>query len=94
MAPARTGSPETTGSDREASITTRQPTSHIGIDIYRTATILVREYGPELAPTMAAKHARKLFASGDRWGCLFWCGVVNAAQELTRTKRKLSERVN
>ena len=74
MAAARSRSPETTGGDREASILMLRPTSHTDIDVYRAAIVLVREYGAELAPTMAAKRAHLLFAKGDRLGCIVWRG--------------------
>jgi len=83
MAAARSRSPETTGGD-----------SNTAIDVYRAAIVLVREYGAELAPTMAAKRAHLLFAKGSRLGCIVWRGVVNAAREVTRTERSVSERVN
>jgi len=82
MAAARSRSPETTGGD-----------SNTAIDVYSAAIVLVREYGAELAPTMAAKRAHLLFAKGDRLGCIVWRGVVNAAREVTRIPNAASASV-
>jgi hypothetical protein len=35
------------------------------LDIYRAAQVLVKEYGPEQAPLMAAKRADALLDLGD-----------------------------
>jgi hypothetical protein len=64
------------------------------LDIYRTANILVKEYGAEQAPLMAAKRADALLERGDLDGQRTWKAVLRAVQELTRTQREPGERVN
>ena len=64
------------------------------LDIYRTANILVKEYGLEQAPLMAAKRADALLDLGDVDGQRVWKGVLRAVQELIRRDRKPAERIN
>jgi hypothetical protein len=64
------------------------------LDIYRTAAVLVREYGPEQAPLMAAKRADALLGLGDADGQRVWKAILRAVQELVRHGRKPGERVN
>jgi hypothetical protein len=64
------------------------------LDIYRAANILVKEYGPEQAPLMAAKRADALLDLGDVDGQRVWKNVLRAVQELIRRDRKPGERVN
>jgi hypothetical protein len=64
------------------------------LDIYRTANLLVREYGADQAPLIAAKRADALLELGDVDGQRVWKAVLLAVQELTRTHRKTGERVN
>jgi hypothetical protein len=64
------------------------------IDIYRTANILVKEYGTEQAPLMAAKRADALLSLGDIDGQRVWKAVLRAVQELIGRERKSDERVN
>jgi hypothetical protein len=64
------------------------------LDIYRTANILVREYGADQAPLMAAKRADALLELGDVDGQRTWKAVLLAVQELTRAHRKTGERIN
>ncbi len=64
------------------------------LDIYRTANILVKEYGPEQAPLMAAKRADALLDLGDADGQRVWKGVLRAVQELIRRERNAAERLN
>jgi hypothetical protein len=54
------------------------------LDIYRTANILVKEYGLEQAPLMAAKRADALLDLGDVDGQRVWKGVLRAVQEFAR----------
>jgi hypothetical protein len=54
------------------------------LDIYRTANILVKEYGAEAAPLMAAKRADALLELGDLDGQRACKAVLRAVQELTR----------
>jgi hypothetical protein len=71
------------------------------LDIYRTANVLVKEYGAEQAPLMAASRADALLYRGDVDGQRVWKAVaagragVDPAQskagragELTRSSRK------
>jgi hypothetical protein len=62
------------------------------LDIYRTAAVLVREYGPEQAPLMAAKRADALLEQGDVDGQRVWKAVLRAVEELIRTERRSGER--
>jgi hypothetical protein len=56
-------------------------------DIYRTANIL-KEYGLEQAPLMAAKRADALLDLGDVDGQRVWKDVLRAVQELIRRDRR------
>jgi hypothetical protein len=64
------------------------------LDVYRAANILVKEYGAEEAPLMAAKRAEALLDLGDVDGQRVWKGVLRAVQELIRLDRTPGERVN
>jgi hypothetical protein len=64
------------------------------LDIYRAANILVKEYGAEQAPLMAAKRADALLDLGDVDGQRVWRAVLRAVQELIRQERKPGERLN
>jgi hypothetical protein len=64
------------------------------LDIYRAASILVREYGADQAPLMAAKRADALLELGDVNGQRVWKAVLLAVQELTRVHRKMGDRIN
>jgi hypothetical protein len=64
------------------------------LDIYRTANILVKEYGVEQAPLMAAKRADALLELGDLDGVQVWQAVLRAVEELIRTEREPGEMVN
>jgi hypothetical protein len=64
------------------------------LDIYRAANILVKEYGAEQAPLMAAKRTDALLDLGDVEGQRVWKAVLRAVQELTRTECAPGERVN
>jgi len=57
------------------------------LDIYRIANILVREYGPEQTPLMAAKRADAMLELGDADGLATWKAILRAMQELTRRER-------
>jgi hypothetical protein len=63
------------------------------IDIYRTANLLVKEYGQK-APLMAASRVDALLALGDVDGQSVWKAVLRAVQELIRLDRKPAERMN
>jgi hypothetical protein len=64
------------------------------LDIYRVANILVREYGPEQAPFMAAMRAGTLLQLRDLEGLATWKTILRAVLELTRTELGPDERVN
>ena len=64
------------------------------LDIYRTANVLVKEYGAEQALLMAAKRADALLDFGDIDGQRVWKGVLRAVENLTRQERKPGESVN
>jgi hypothetical protein len=57
------------------------------LDIYRIANILVKEYGAEQAPLMAAKRADALLEIGDVDGQQVWKGVLRAVQEALSRQR-------
>jgi hypothetical protein len=59
------------------------------LDIYRAANILVKEYGVEQAPLMAAKRAGALLELGDVDGQRVWKAVLRAVQELIRASATL-----
>jgi len=52
------------------------------LDIYRAASILVKEYGAEQAPLMAAKRAGAQLDIGDVEGQRVWKAVLRAVHEL------------
>jgi hypothetical protein len=56
-------------------------------DIYFTANALVKQYGPNEAPLIAAKRADAILGSGDVDGQRVWNGVLRAIQELIRSDR-------
>jgi hypothetical protein len=64
------------------------------LDIYRAANILVKEYGAEQAPLMAAKRADTLLDLGDIDGQRVWKEVLRAVRELIRRDRKPYEQLN
>jgi hypothetical protein len=64
------------------------------IDIYRTANLLVQQYGAEEAPLIAARRADALLELGDVDGQRVWKGVLKAVEELVRVERTLDERMN
>ena len=54
------------------------------IDIYRSASILVGEYGED-APVQAAMRADSMLEQGDMEGCAVWKRIVKAVEELLST---------
>jgi hypothetical protein len=64
------------------------------LDIYLTANALVKEYGPEQAPLMAATRADALLDLGDIDGQRVWKEVLRAVRELIRRDRKPYEQLN
>lgn len=64
-----------------------------GIDVWRTAHLLLKEYGSE-ASLIAAKRADALLAQGEMEGFAVWRGVVDAITELERDKPHEGEALN
>jgi hypothetical protein len=64
------------------------------LDVYRAANILVKEYGAEQAPLLAARRADVLLERGDVDGQRVWKAVLRAVEELIRTARKPNEQLN
>jgi hypothetical protein len=64
------------------------------LDIYRAANILVKEYGLEQAPLMAAKRAEALLELGDLDSVQVWKAMLRAVEKLIRTEREPGELVN
>jgi hypothetical protein len=64
------------------------------LDLYRTANILIQQYGVDNARPMAAKRRDALLELGDVDGQRVWKGVLRAVEELARAERKADERVN
>jgi hypothetical protein len=64
------------------------------LDIYRAANILVKEYGIERAPLMAAKRADAMIELGDVDRQRTWKAVLRAVEALIRTERRSGERLN
>lgn len=54
----------------------------IEIDIYRSAQVLLRQYGHD-APIVAAAKADELLATGDLEGQALWKRIAHALDELT-----------
>jgi hypothetical protein len=55
-------------------------------EIYRTARLLVEEYG-EMAPVGAALRADHLEQTGDKRGSALWLRIVKAAEDLLTRER-------
>ncbi len=51
------------------------------IDIYRSATLLIKQHGDD-APIFAAQQADKCLEGGDLDGKAVWIGVIEAIKEL------------
>jgi hypothetical protein len=64
------------------------------LEIYRAANILLKEYGAEQAPLMAAKRAKAMIEVGDVDGVRTWKAFLRAVIELTRKRRESDARVN
>ena len=60
------------------------------IDIYRSASVLIRERG-EGAALEAAQRADAMLARGDMDGCAVWKRIVAAIEEIERTQRREEE---
>ena len=57
------------------------------LEIYRAANILLKEYGAEQAPLMAAKRAKAMIELGDLDGLRTWKDILRAVLELRRRRR-------
>ena len=51
------------------------------IDIYRSANVLIRQYGNR-ADLVAIDHSRRLAAIGDTIGSAVWVRFMKAAKEI------------
>ena len=60
-------------------------------DIYRSAGVLVRQYGRD-APLEAARFADAMLAKGDIEGQQAWKRIMRAAHELLRAQPEEGER--
>ncbi len=58
----------------------------ISADVYRTATLMIREYG-EFAPAGAFIKADQLRDAGDVQGREVWLRIARAAEELLSEDR-------
>ena len=63
------------------------------LDIYRAANLLVERHGPDVA-IGAARRADELLAAGNPEGNAIWKRILQAVNELARTKPAEGERVN
>ena len=64
-------------------------TSHL--DIYRTASVLIREHGDE-AELVAAQRADSFLEAGDIDGSAVWKRVLNAIKEIQRKEPREGRR--
>ncbi len=60
------------------------------LDIYRTASVLIREHGNE-ANLVAAQRADSFLEAGDIDGSAVWKRVLNAIKEIQRTELQEGE---
>ncbi len=60
------------------------------LDIYRSANVLIREYGED-ATIEAAQRADDMLARGDLEGLAVWKRIVKAVEEIQRTSAKSGE---
>ncbi len=63
------------------------------IDIYRTASVLIREHGEE-ADFVAAQRADSFLDAGDMDGLAAWKRVLAAIKEIQREEPREGEVVN
>jgi hypothetical protein len=64
-----------------------------GLDIYRTASVLIREHGDE-ADLVAAQRADCFLEAGDVDGQMIWKRVLKAIKEIQREVPRDGEAVN
>jgi hypothetical protein len=63
------------------------------LDIYRTASVLIREHGDE-ADLVAAQRADRFLGAGDIDGQMNWKRVLAAVKEIQREEPEEGEAVN
>ncbi len=63
------------------------------LDIYRTASVLIREHGEE-ADLEAAQRADGFLDAGDMDGLAVWKRVLKAIKEIQRQEPREGEAVN
>jgi hypothetical protein len=63
------------------------------LDIYRTASVLIREHGDE-ADLVAAQRADSFLEAGDVDGQMIWKRVLKAVKEIQREEPHEGEAVN
>jgi hypothetical protein len=63
------------------------------LDIYRTASVLIREHGDE-ADLVAAQRADEFLEKGDMDGSAVWRRVLKAINEIRREEPHEGEAVN
>ena len=63
------------------------------IDIYRTASVLIRDYGDE-ADLVAAMRADAMLEKGSLDGLRVWKRVLAAVKEIQREEPREGEAVN
>ena len=62
-------------------------------DIWRAAALLVKRHGKDAA-LIASQRVDDMFTSGDLEGRTVWYRILEAVEELARTKPVEGERVN
>ena len=60
------------------------------LDIYRSATVLIREHSAGAA-LEAAQRADAMLARGDMEGCAVWKRILAAVEEMQRKERAPGE---
>ncbi len=63
------------------------------LDIYRTASVLIREHGEE-ADLVAAMRADSFLDDGDIDGSAIWKRVLKAIKDIQRQEPREGEKVN
>lgn len=63
------------------------------IDIYRTASVLIRGHGDE-ADLAAVQRADSFLEAGDMDGSVVWRRVLKASKEIQRQQPREGETVN
>jgi hypothetical protein len=63
------------------------------LDIYRTASVLIREHGDE-AELVTAQRADSFLEAGDTDGQMIWKRVLAAVKEIKRREPEEGEAVN